>query len=153
MSKVCLSYRVAVCAAALLMFSVPPLAAQEPRLAPPSIADTTDAGRPPSAAPGLEAARPVALLPLYVSFAALQALDVHSTLMALEGGAREGNPVMRKVVSSPASLVAVKALSTAGALYAAEKLWKRNRTLAILTMIGLNGAYLAVVSHNYSAAR
>src|SRR5216684_7342892 len=36
--------------------------------------------------------RPRALVPLYFSFGALQAYDMHSTLRAIDRGAREVNP-------------------------------------------------------------
>jgi hypothetical protein len=97
--------------------------------------------------------RPASLLPLYVSFGALQVLDVHSTLNVLDNGGREGNAIMSGVVRSPAAFVAVKAGAGAGVILLTEKLWKRNRTAAILTMIGLNGAYVTIVSHNYSLRR
>src|SRR5438552_19114659 len=38
--------------------------------------------------------RPPALIPLYASFIALEALDVHSTSRALSNGAVEANPAM-----------------------------------------------------------
>jgi hypothetical protein len=97
--------------------------------------------------------RPASLLPLYLSYGALQALDIHSTLHVLDNGGREGNAVMANVVRSPAAFVAVKAGAGAGIVLLTEKLWKRNRAAAVLTMIGLNGAYATIVSHNYSLRR
>ena len=49
--------------------------------------------------------------------------------------------------------MAVKAGATAGTVYLAEKIWKRNRKAAIITMIGANVAYGMIASHNYSVAR
>jgi hypothetical protein len=97
--------------------------------------------------------RPASLVPLYVTFASVQALDIHSTFHGLSRGARESNPLMRGMTGSPAAFVAVKAGATAGTIYLAEKIWKRNRKAAIATMIGANLAYGFVVSHNYSVAR
>jgi hypothetical protein len=97
--------------------------------------------------------RPGSLLPLYVSYSALQALDAHSTFHGLSRGARESNPLMGGVSDSPAAFVAMKAGATAGTIYLTEKLWKRNRKAAIATMIGANIAYGFVVSHNYAVAR
>jgi hypothetical protein len=97
--------------------------------------------------------RPASLLPLYLSYGVLQALDIHSTLDVLDSGGREGNALMTNVVRSPAAFVAVKAGAGAGIVLLTEKLWKRNRTAAVLTMIGLNGAYATIVSHNYSLRR
>ena len=97
--------------------------------------------------------RPASLIPLYVSFAAVQVLDLHSTYNGLERGGREANPLLGSVVESPAAFIAVKAGATAGTIYLAEKIWKRNRKAAIITMIGANVAYGLIASHNYSVAR
>jgi hypothetical protein len=86
-----------------------------------------------------------------VSFAALQALDVHSTLSVLDTGAgREANPVAGAIVASPAKFVAVKAGVAAGIVLATDRLRKRNPKTALALMIGLNGAYAAIAAHNYS---
>src|SRR5262249_59101453 len=58
--------------------------------------------------------RPSALIPMYVSFATLQGLDVHSTLRAPEFGGREGNPIVGSMLDSPAALVRVKAGMSTG---------------------------------------
>jgi hypothetical protein len=97
--------------------------------------------------------RPNSLLPLYLSFAAFQALDVHSTLGALNRGGVEANPLMKSVTGNPASLVAIKAAGTAGVLYTSERLWKKNPAAAIVFMIGANSAMAWVVQNNYRAAR
>jgi Domain of unknown function (DUF5658) len=94
--------------------------------------------------------RPAALVPLYVSFAALQALDIHSTLRAPEFGGREANPIVGGMLGSPAAFVAAKAGMTAAVYYASERMWKRNKAAAIATMIGLNCAYATIVAHNYA---
>jgi Domain of unknown function (DUF5658) len=103
-----------------------------------------------SAAPAQTPQRPSALVPLYVSFATLQGLDIHSTLRAVEAGGREANPIVGSMLGSPAAFVAVKAGMTAGICVASERLWKRNRAAAIVTMIVLNATYSAVVAHNYA---
>jgi hypothetical protein len=97
--------------------------------------------------------RPRALVPLYVSFATLQALDVHSTSRALDAGAGEANPLMRGVAHRPAALLAVKAGGAASAIWLAHKLSKRSRTGAIVLMAAVNSAYAMVVAHNYRARR
>jgi hypothetical protein len=100
-----------------------------------------------------EARRPGALVPLYVSLATLNALDVHSTRRALSRGAVEGNPLMKGVAENSGALVAVKAASTVGIIYGSEKLWKRNRAAAVIFMIATNSAMAWVVQHNYRAVR
>jgi hypothetical protein len=93
--------------------------------------------------------RPPALAPLYVSFAALQILDIHSTLRAPDFGAREGNPLVGGLLASPAAFVASKAAVTTGLIYVSERLRKRHPRTAVLMMIGLNSAYAVVVARNY----
>lgn len=97
--------------------------------------------------------RPAALVPLYLSFAGLQALDLHSTLRAADGGAREANPIVRGTLNSPASLLIMKSATAAGVVLLTEKLWPHNRTAAVITMIALNSAYVTIAAHNYRAAR
>jgi uncharacterized protein DUF5658 len=97
--------------------------------------------------------RPDALVPLYVSFSALQVLDIHSTTRAIDRGAVEANPVVRGVVGNQAGLVALKAAGTAGLIYASEKMWKRNRTASIIFMVAANSAMAWVVQNNYRAVR
>jgi uncharacterized protein DUF5658 len=110
---------------------------------------------PATAAPPVEqtappAHRPSALVPLYVSFATLQGLDIHSTLRATEFGGREANPIVGGMLGSPAAFVAAKVGMTASIYFVSERLWKRHKTAAVLTMIALNSTYGAVVAHNYA---
>jgi Domain of unknown function (DUF5658) len=97
--------------------------------------------------------RPDTLLPLYFSYATLQALDIHSTMRALDRGAVEANPLMKNLTASPASLVAVKVAGAAGVLYTTEQLWKKNPTAAVVFMIAANSAMAWVVQNNYRAGR
>jgi hypothetical protein len=102
--------------------------------------------------------RPAPLVPLYVSFAALQALDVHSTLTALDAGGHEANPMIRSTLGNPTGLFLLKAGTAAGVVLITERLWRRNRAAAVVTMIALNSAYATMAAHNYrlgqqSAAR
>jgi len=89
--------------------------------------------------------RPTPLVPLYVSFCALQVLDSHSTWRAIDRGAVEANPVLRGVAGNQIGLVALKAAGTAGLIYASEKMWKRNRTASIVFMFAANSAMAWVV--------
>jgi len=99
------------------------------------------------------AKRPAALVPLYFGFGALQALDAHSTLTATQTGAYEANPLMRGAAGSPTTMLAVKAATAAGVVALTEKLWRHNRTAAVITMIGINSAYAVIAAHNYSVNR
>jgi hypothetical protein len=97
--------------------------------------------------------RPPALAPLYASFVTLQALDAHSTIRAAQVGAEERNPLLAPFVDRPMAVVALKAATTTGAILLTEKLWRRHRVAAIALMIGINGAYAAIVANNYRVRR
>jgi len=97
--------------------------------------------------------RPPALIPLYASFIALEALDVHSTRRGLANGAIEANPAMSGLTDNSVAMVAAKAAGTAGLILASEKIWKKNRTAAVVLMIATNSAMVWVVGHNYRAVR
>lgn len=101
----------------------------------------------------VETRRPVALLPLYVSFGALQILDAKSTLDAVARGGVEANPVMKGFASKPLALVAVKAAGTTGVVFVTEKMWRKNKPAAIVFMLAANSAMALVVNNNYRAAR
>jgi hypothetical protein len=91
--------------------------------------------------------RPALLMPLYISHVTLQGLDVHSTVRALQAGGREANPLLRHV--TPAGMIAAKAAASASTLFLTEKLWRRNRKAAVITMLAANAAMSFVVANNY----
>lgn len=95
--------------------------------------------------------RPDSLVPLYLSFGALQVMDIHSTWRAIDRGAVEANPVLQGVVGNQAGLIALKAAGTAGLIFASEKMWKRNRTASVIFMVAANSAMAWVVQNNYRA--
>jgi hypothetical protein len=89
----------------------------------------------------------------YVSYSALQVLDFVSTRQALTAGAREANPAMAGIVKSNAAMFAVKAGTAAATAIFAERLAKNHPRRATIMMLVLNGAYAAIVAHNYQVAR
>jgi hypothetical protein len=97
--------------------------------------------------------RPGALPALYVSFGAVQILDVYSTRRAIDRGAVEANPVMKGFAGSSAAMLAVKSAATALSIYCAEKAWKRNRKVAVVLMAALTGATATVAAHNLRQGR
>ena len=97
--------------------------------------------------------RPAAVKIMYGSLAALQALDVYSTYRSLDSGAAEVNPIVKKAVGNQAAMIAVKAMSTAGSTYFAERAWKKNRKGAVVLMAIVNGVTAAVVARNLNNAR
>jgi hypothetical protein len=112
----------------------------------PTLQRPTTAKRPSIGTSGL-------LMSLYMSTAALQALDVHSTLSVMKYGGGEKNPMMRGIAGNPGALIAMKAGVAAGTIFATHKASKRNKVAAIVTSVAINSAYLFVVSHNYRVAR
>jgi len=95
--------------------------------------------------------RPRPLVPMYASFATLQALDYHSTTRALSSGAgREGNPLMRPIVDNHAAFIAMKAAATTAIVFATERMWKTHPRRAVVFMAVANSAMAVVVAHNYS---
>jgi hypothetical protein len=93
------------------------------------------------------------LTSLYASTAVMQALDIHSTLRAFSAGAVEGNPLMSGVTRNRAAFVATKAAVTAVTVFAVNKIAKKNKVAAVITLIAVNSAYAMVVQHNYRLAR
>jgi hypothetical protein len=91
-------------------------------------------------------------MPMYVSFAGLNALDVDSTYRVLSGGGREANPLVGGVVGSPAAMIALKAGTTAAAIAASERLRRRHPKAAAILMTAFNSAMAAIVAHNYAVA-
>lgn len=93
------------------------------------------------------------LVALQATTIAAQALDIHSTLKAVDHGAIEANPLMSGLVQNKAAFIGVKAGLTAGFMYATHKMAKRNKVGAILTAAAVNSVYLVVAHHNYKVAR
>ena len=87
---------------------------------------------------------------MYGGLLALQGLDVHSTLRAIDAGHYEQNPLMRWTVSHPAAFISMKAAASAATIYLAEKIRKQHPKRALLFMAAVNSAYALIVVHNYS---
>jgi hypothetical protein len=87
---------------------------------------------------------------LEASYIGLQALDVASTLSALDRGHVEANPMMRGVSAHPAALVAVKAAATGGTVLLARRIAGRNRMAGIVLTMALDGVYSFVVVRNFA---
>ncbi len=92
------------------------------------------------------------LVPLFVSYAALQALDVHSTLTVINRGGFERNPVIAPLVNHWAAFVAYKVGLTTAAFFLTNRLSKRNRVTAYVLLGVMNSAYAIVIAHNYRVA-
>ena len=124
----------------------------QPRLVQPSLQPRIDTRIDVSDLRKTTLRRPPALLPLYVTFAALQMLDAHSTSTALQNGAIEANPLMATIAGNTGALYATKIATAAATVFIGEQLWRKNRFAAIVTMLAVNSAYAIVVHHNYGVA-
>lgn len=107
-----------------------------------------------TSAPAMATQRPASLMPLYVGFATAQALDIHSTQLAIDRGASERNPLLRVFgANNPWAAAVVKAGVTTSAIWSAEQMWRRNRRLsAVVLMTAVTALQVAVDAHNYRVA-
>lgn len=94
--------------------------------------------------------RPALLIPLYLTNIAVNAADVHSTIMALKAGGVEANPILNGMDS--AQLITMKVISVGTGIMLAEKLWKRHRVAAVTVMIISNTAVGVIAARNYHLA-
>ena len=61
-------------------------------------------------------------------------------------------PAVAAFASHTGALYATKIAATAATVYLGEKLWRKNRFAAIMTMVAVNSAYAFVVRRNYGIA-
>lgn len=90
-----------------------------------------------------------AVAPLYASFLALYALDLRTTVQALNAGGVEANPLLRNIVGNRAGFVALKAVATTGVIVVTEHMRARGRLAPFVIMAAVNSAYAIVVANNY----
>lgn len=90
-----------------------------------------------------------ALRKLFISYGAVQGLDVISTAVARNRGASETNPLLRGGFGQG---LAIKAGLGAVTVLATRAIHKKSRKAAIITMIALNVASAAVVVNNIKVA-
>ena len=97
--------------------------------------------------------RPLILPALYATLGAMQAWDIYSTRAAIQAGAREANPTATAFAGSAGSMLGLKAATTAGTIFFAERMWKKNKVGAVVMMVAINGATAAVSMHNMRNAK
>ena len=97
--------------------------------------------------------RPAILPALYATLGAMQAWDIYSTRAALRAGAREANATAAPFAGNAASLMGLKAVTTASTIFFAERMWKKNKVGAIVMLVAINGATAAVSMHNMRNAK
>jgi hypothetical protein len=125
---------------------------------PTASADTVTATTEPAATPPLPAwvareaqKRPTALSALYGSYGTLAVADLISSKKAFAAGAHERNPIMGS--GAVTRMVVVKSAGAAMSIYFAERMWKKNRIGAIVTMAVVNSISATVVARNLQVAR
>jgi hypothetical protein len=85
-----------------------------------------------------------------VTMAALNVADYISTSRALKcAGLREGNPLMKPFVKSPAVFAAVKIGTTALSVWGMNSLWKKNKPFAWVLTTASNFMLSYVVANNF----
>jgi len=94
--------------------------------------------------------RSKAVRSLFASYAAVQGLDMATTVMARNRGASETNPLLDGGFGRGVAIKAGLGVVTVLAVRAVEK---KSRKAAIFTMIALNVATAAVVVNNIHVAR
>lgn len=115
----------------------------------PAAVKTPATSESEAASPSKWAAPPIQTGGL-VAFAALQALDVVSTLRALrQPNTYEANPTYSGVVDNPTKFIVVKAATTAATIVLMRRLSKNHPKASVLVMAGLNSAYLFAVRSNF----
>jgi hypothetical protein len=95
--------------------------------------------------------RPAALVALYGTYGALAIADLTSSKKAFAAGGHEGNPLMGSGHTS--RMVLVKGAGAALSIYFAERMWKKNKVGAIITMAVVNSISASVVAHNVGIAK
>ena len=91
-----------------------------------------------------------ALKTLLGTYIVLQGLDIYSTGAARRAGAHEANPVMDRGMMQATAVKAVTGLTT---YYFVNRMAKKNRKGAVITMAILNGVTAAVVANNLKNSR
>ena len=87
---------------------------------------------------------------MYYGFAALQATDAVTTLVAVNRGAQELNPLLQGASQNPAAMFAIKAGVVAGTLLTIEQLRKEHPVIAIATLVVINSTLAVVAVNNVS---
>ena len=95
--------------------------------------------------------RPTGLFAFYVAHAALQSLDVYSTLEGARGGASEQNPVVRGFAEHPTAFILLKGAVSATTIMTAERLWQRGQRRRALALMAVSNGLMAVVAANNAA--
>ena len=93
-----------------------------------------------------------ALFVTYGTTFVVQMYDAHTTMNALNAGARETNPLLASF-STRSEIVVVAGLARATAIdFAVRSIARRNKAAAIAVGAAVNFSYLVIASHNNAVA-
>ena len=94
---------------------------------------------------------------LTISYAGLNSYETYQTINAYEMAKNrpdfnfvELNPIGRGLLEHKPQLIALKAVETVGTAYLLQKLRKKHKVLAYITVIGLNIVKGYCIYHNYN---
>ena len=87
---------------------------------------------------------------LYYGLGALQATDAVTTLVSVNRGAREANPLLQHAARNPAAMFALKAGVVAGTVFTLEKLRKDHPVVAVASLLAINSTLAVVAVNNVS---
>ena len=93
-----------------------------------------------------------AMLVTYSTTFVVQMYDAHTTLRALDAGAREMNPLVSPFSSDPRTVIAIGLVRAAAIDLALRSIAQRNKWAAVVVGAGINSAYLMVAVHNNRVA-
>jgi hypothetical protein len=89
---------------------------------------------------------------LYYGYAALQFTDAMTTLVSVDRGAREANPLLQQAARNPAAMIGLKAAAVAGTILTVEKIRQDHPIVATATLIAINATLAVVAVNNVSVA-
>lgn len=89
---------------------------------------------------------------LYYGYAALQMTDAVTTLVSVNRGAREANPLLQNAVRNPAAMIGIKAATITGTILTLEKVRKEHPVIATASLIAINATLAVVAVNNVTVA-
>jgi hypothetical protein len=95
---------------------------------------------------------PTTMKRMYITYGALQAADITTTLVGLSRGGYEANPLVRGFADKPAALMAVKVGTSVGTYFLVERLRKDKPLAAAITLAAINSTLAVVVVNNMQTA-
>ena len=93
-----------------------------------------------------------AMMVTYSTAFVVQMYDAHTTIRAIDAGAREVNPLLGPFSSTPRTIIAIGLVRATAIDLALRSIAQRNKWAAVALGAGINSAYLMVAAHNNRVA-